>query len=361
MMLRLLLALLSTTPSFATEPQTVGDWPSVQALLQSTYGPLVASDPWVGVAVGVVMGGEARFYNFGNSAAGHATTEHTVFTINSMTKTFVGTILAEDVVKGRVALTDPVQGLLPGHVIPRQADRQIELLDLATHTSGLPTVPANLIQPNTLDPYRGYTDALFFDFLAGFQIGAIGTNYVYSNLGFGLLGYALAQLDGTTFADLVARRVVAPVGLVETSADPDFAPDLPFAVGHDATGVAQAPRSGPETMAGSWSVKSTAADMVSYLEAYLSPDETTSFGRGLALAQTSTGRVTDAGYTSALGWFVQTSSGMLSKDGAGGGFTSVMFFNPKLRTALVVLSNTADSSTIGVEARAWNVMGMIQP
>jgi hypothetical protein len=43
---------------------------------------------------------------------------------------------------------------------------QMEWLDLATHWSGLPTRPDNFPDPTAPDPYAGYTDDLFFEFMA---------------------------------------------------------------------------------------------------------------------------------------------------------------------------------------------------
>jgi serine-type D-Ala-D-Ala carboxypeptidase/endopeptidase len=366
----LLAATLSATMCNGAEaaspesPSPTSNWPSVETEVSSQYAPVIASYPWVGVSVGVIRGNEVRFYNYGDAGGGQSATENSVYTINSMTKAFVGTALAEEVIEGKVNLTDPVQKYLPNQVVPQAPERQIELVDLATHTSGLPRVPANLIQPDSLDPYRNYTDDLFFTALAGIQFKSddqIGTTYLYSNFGFGLLGYALAQLDGTSFTQMMNQRVIQPFALTDTSADQNTpSATNPIATGHDTSGFVQGQRGGPETMAGSWAVYSTTADIAHFLLAYLSSDESTSLGKALDLAQTSTGRSAGAGMTSGLGWFIHESSGTRYKDGGGGGFTSIMFFNRARHTGLVVLSNTDDNNAISIEQRAWNIMTVLK-
>ncbi len=70
--------------------------------------------------------------------------ENTVFEIGSVTKVFTGTLLAEAVRRGEVKLDDPVSKYLPATVkTPTRNGIEITLLELATHTSGLPRLPAN--------------------------------------------------------------------------------------------------------------------------------------------------------------------------------------------------------------------------
>jgi serine-type D-Ala-D-Ala carboxypeptidase/endopeptidase len=69
----------------------------------------------------------------------------TIFEIGSETKLFTSLLLADMVQRGEVALDDPVANYLPATVkMPERNGRVIALVDLATHTSGLPRLPANL-------------------------------------------------------------------------------------------------------------------------------------------------------------------------------------------------------------------------
>ena len=71
----------------------------------------------------------------------------TIFEIGSVTKVFTSLLLSDMVQRGEVALADPVAKYLPADVkVPERGGRVITLVDLSTHTSGLPRLP---IQPSS--------------------------------------------------------------------------------------------------------------------------------------------------------------------------------------------------------------------
>ena len=78
----------------------------------------------------------------------------TQFEIGSITKVFTALVLADLVVHHVVALEDPIDKLLPSSVhAPAFDGHHITLIDLATHTSGLPRMPLNLAPRDPSDPY----------------------------------------------------------------------------------------------------------------------------------------------------------------------------------------------------------------
>jgi CubicO group peptidase (beta-lactamase class C family) len=85
--------------------------------------------------------GKTRLYHAGSSGReGLVLDGNTVFEIGSITKTFTAALLAEMVARGEVQLDDPVAKYLPSKVkMPERGGKQITLLDLATHSSGLPS------------------------------------------------------------------------------------------------------------------------------------------------------------------------------------------------------------------------------
>ena len=141
----------------------------------------------------------------------------TVFEIGSITKVFTALLLTEMVTRGEVALDDPVSKFLPGTVkMPDRNGKQITLLDLATYTSGLPRIPDG-IPASGDNPYAAYTVEQLYAFLSSYTLHYDpGTHYEYSNLGFGLLGHALALRAGSSYEDLLVSRVCEPLGLRDT-------------------------------------------------------------------------------------------------------------------------------------------------
>jgi CubicO group peptidase (beta-lactamase class C family) len=164
-------------------------------------------------AIGFVLHGKRYFFGYGTvTPNGAAVDERSLFETGSIGKLFVGTVLAEMVLEGKVALEDPVLKFLPPSVtVPQKDGKKITLLDLATHHSGL---PVEIPDPSVQDE-RGLMKAL----------GSIpldstpGTTYLYSNLGAALLGFALAGVQGTTWYQMERDRVFAPLGMVDTGTE----------------------------------------------------------------------------------------------------------------------------------------------
>jgi len=122
-----------------------------------------------------------------------------VFEIASITKVLTALLLVEMSSRDEVRLDDPVMKYLPPSVKLNERSRPITLLDLASYTSGLPYMPGNLptnwwALPN---PLGDYTEEKLYALLSSYTpIHEPGTRYEYSNLGFGLLGHALARSAG---------------------------------------------------------------------------------------------------------------------------------------------------------------------
>src|SRR5205085_8424519 len=111
----------------------------------------------------------------------------TIFEIGSATKVFTSLLLADMVQRGQVALDDPVAKYLPPTVkMPERHGRSITLVDLATHTSGLPRLPTNMTPKNQANPYADYSVEQLYQFLSNYQLTRdVGSQYEYSNLGGG--------------------------------------------------------------------------------------------------------------------------------------------------------------------------------
>src|SRR5215831_2576206 len=143
---------------------------------------------------------------------------NTVFEIGSISKVFTSLLLADMVQHGEVKLEDPISKYLPASVkVPTRNGREITLVDLATHRSGLPRMPDNLDPVDGKDPYADYTEQRLYTFLSGCKLKRdIGAKYEYSNLGAGLLGHVLALRGGKEYNTLIEERICKPLGLTST-------------------------------------------------------------------------------------------------------------------------------------------------
>ena len=325
--LMLLLAVL--TQQTPTSIPTLPSADSIRAHVTSR-----AADPrFPGLAVGRLAGPDTL-----RITTGRGITRTTLFEIGSITKAFTGVLLADMVLRGEVALDDPVAKFLPeGSRVPERDGAVITLRHLATHTSGLPPLPSNLAPANWDDPYADYDQTRLLEFLASHQLRrAPGAQYEYSNLGAGLLGYALARRSGTTYGRLVQTRILERLGMTRSSIG-----DSPAAaIGHDGMGQ---PTSAwhLDALAGAGAIRSSLDDMLRFAAA---ARDTVGgpLGPAMALSQRQAFRV-DSITSVGLGWHRRTRNGrtLIWHNGGTGGFRSMLVVDPGASRAGIALGNSA--------------------
>jgi CubicO group peptidase (beta-lactamase class C family) len=302
------------------------------------------------LAVAVVTPKGKRTYGFGTvtlDGKDQTPDEHTLYEIGSVTKLFTGTLLAQVVLEKKVRLDDPVQPWLPADwKLPRRDDRDITFLHLATHTSGLPSVPkyltlANALNGTTDDPYARFDAAAVASVLPTLRLDQpIGSKHDYSNLGVGLLGHALARADrADSYEDLLAKRILGPLGMGETSVRLSDRQKTALAPGHKGSGEPAVGWTFP-TLQGAGAVRSNARDMLRFLEAAMGKAETP-VGPAIAFAQQPWRELTDKGEEVGLCWIRSaTPRGVLFYHaGATGGYSSFLGFHPTTGVGVVVLCN----------------------
>ena len=101
----------------------------------------------VGIVVGIVDENGSKVVSCGKMDNGtdQEVNGDTLFDIASITKPFTGLLLQDMIERGEMKLDDPVQKYLPASVrMPARNGKQITLLHLVTHTSGLPHIADNL-------------------------------------------------------------------------------------------------------------------------------------------------------------------------------------------------------------------------
>jgi CubicO group peptidase (beta-lactamase class C family) len=300
----------------------------------------------VGIVVGVIDARGRRVVAYGALEMGDSRPlgGGTIFEIGSMTKVFTALLLADMVQRGEVALDDPVAKYLPpGVTMPTRGGRQITLIDLATHTSGLPRLPDNLAPKDMANPYADYTVDQLYAFLKSYTLPRdIGATYEYSNLGGGLLGHVLARRAGMDYATLVRQRITGPLHMSATviALSPDQTARL--ARGHDA-GLATVANWDIPTLAGAGALRSDADDLLTFLGAELGYVRTPLAPAMAAqiVPRRPTGR---PGMEVALGWHIrQTPAGeIVWHNGGTGGYRSFMGFDAKAGVGVVVLTNVAN-------------------
>ena len=326
---------------------------AVRAILQSRLERFQG----VGIVVGLLDADGTIRVVFAGSAGKDAPAlgPESIFEIGSITKVFTGTLLADMARKGEVSLTEPVQRYLPDNVhMPKRGNREITLLDLATHRSGLPRLPTNFHPATRTNPYVDYTVERMYDFLSGYELERdIGAQFEYSNLGVGLLGHVLERVAGVSYETLVRERILQPLGMNDTGTE--LTEEMPrrMTQGHDARG-APVPNWGwtNSSLAGAGALRSNVVDMLRFLDANLGTP-TSELEVAMrdaqrarpALAVTGNEQAEAAAQPSiGLAWVIGSSPGkLIMHDGGTGGFRSFIGFDPLRGVGVVVLSNSATS------------------
>jgi CubicO group peptidase (beta-lactamase class C family) len=295
-----LVALFSaTTPAAAPLSDA-----EIRAILASRVGP---ENDGVGIVVGIIGPRGRRIVSYGNVDG------NTAFEIASVTKVFTALLLADMVRRGEVALTDPVSKYVPA------ANGRITLVDLATHTAGLP----------------------FADGAPSHDIGV----WEYSNVGYRLLGEALEARSGMSFERLLQARVLQPLRLHDTAITLPPALKAKLAAGHDAS-LQPAPPwyeiPGYSKMQAAGGIVTTTNELLSFLAVALGYRRS-SLAPAMA-SMLATQRPTSASPSAsrqALGWLMigDPADPLIVHDGGSWGYGSSVAWDPKMGIGVVVLSN----------------------
>jgi D-alanyl-D-alanine-carboxypeptidase/D-alanyl-D-alanine-endopeptidase len=332
-------------PVHATDLETVLDRDLAVALKSGELAPATGA----GVSIAVVDHGVRRFFTYGVAR------QSSIYEIGSITKTFTGLILSQMVEQGKVKLEDPVRELLPAGTVQKPAGPEISLLDVATQHSGLPRMPDNFKPVDESNPYADYHASDMYAFLANHGVQRPGNaTFLYSNYGFGLLGQALSVRGGEPYPQLLKDEVLDPLGMHDTAIALSPEQQARFLPGH--TGDHRPAHAWDlDAFAGAGAIRSTAPDMLIYLEANLHPDQVKRVNASAAASTISAAIVHDhelhaealGGMNSsqkiALAWLYNPATGDFWHNGATGGYSAYAFFNPKGDYAGVVLLN----ATIG--------------
>ncbi len=307
----------------------------------------------VGIVVGVIDSQGRRVIEYGSLDQGdpRPLTGDTVFEIGSITKVFTSLLLSDMVQRGEVKLDDPISKYLPdGSKAPEHDGKQITLVDLSTHTSGLPRLPTNFKPKDAGNPYAYHTTAQLYEMISAYQLTRDpGAQFEYSNLGGGLLGNLLSRRAGMDYEALVKERITGPLGMKSTgiTLSPDMRSRL--AVGHDAE-LKAVPNWDIPALAGAGALRSTVNDMLIFLAANLGYVQSPLAPAMAAMRATRRPTGTPAvGGEIGLGWlFMKTATGEFAwHNGGTGGYRSFVGYDLTSRSGVVILSNT--STTAGVD------------
>jgi len=167
------------------------------------------------IIAGVLDGSEPAWVG----TAGADATSDTQFRIGSITKVMTAVLVMQCRDDGLLELDDPIKQFVPETGYASATVRQ-----LLAHVSGMQSEPAGPWWERS--PGVPVDDLLATNDGSGAVFGP-GEHFHYSNLGYALLGEAVARLRGRPWFSLVQERVLGPLGMARAS----YLPEAPYAPG----------------------------------------------------------------------------------------------------------------------------------
>jgi CubicO group peptidase (beta-lactamase class C family) len=321
--------------------QSIGDEVVVKKILEQR---ITGDKKGVGIAVGILNEKGTKLVNYGKMKVGEArdVDADTIFEIGSITKVFTCILLADMVERGEMKLSDPISMYLPKTVkCPTRDGKEITLIDLATHTSGLPRMPTNFKPKDPKNPFADYTVEQLYEFLSSYTLTRdIGSKYDYSNVGMGLLGHILTLKTKKDFETLVVERICKPLKMNDTRVALSAEQKSRLATGHTQD-LTPTPNWDITTLAGAGALRSTVNDMLKFAAANLGLVKT-KLDSALQLSHKMQRPTDSPNLDIALGWHINKRFGteIIWHNGGTGGYRTFTGFDPKKRAAVVVLSNS---------------------
>jgi beta-lactamase class C len=337
----------------------------VDRIIASGTAAMVAPDGAGGVAVVARIGGRNLFFNNGyaDQAGKRPITSDSLFNVGSVRKVFEATLVAQGVLRGEIKLDDPVAK----YVTELHGDyiRHVTIGQLASHTSGLLLPTDHPPWPTEHFTLAGFYEALNVWTPSGDE--QPGKQRLYTHAGYILLQLVLERRYGKPIAELLDRRIIAPLGMTSTIV-PERGPNdqaimtaefLRRAVqGYSRDGEPiglPGNQQGYFDFSGTGQMFSSAHDLAILLAACLgeqtptlpSPASGGGLGRGLREALQMTQRETfqvGPQHGQAMAWEIENPLGVTIVDKPGGLDNASAYIGliPDRKIGLVILSNRGD-------------------
>lgn len=311
-----------------------------------------------GVVVAIIHhNGPAEFHCFGvtDEKQRFPITPQTLFALGSLSKGVTAEVVAMLVNEGRLHWNDTLQTLLPPGTVLSDDARKITLLQLVTHTSGLPRQPMNMLSLEHLLAYLNNGENFYHEldadgvlsYLSNFN-APLEREPGYSNLGFAILGYILKYQTGESIETLASRMIFRPLAMGNTSFLPQTLREYPWrALGHAGDQPKFKPRGAltpdwqfTNNMVGAASLYSDAADLINYARAHFAPTGQTVLDK--AFRDVSVDYYPRQIEAANIAWVTDTfgRQQLTYQVGYIGGYSSYIGFDKANQNAVVVLQNS---------------------
>ncbi len=311
-------------------------------IVTETALPLVKNEIAQGISIGYIQGDSWGIIHLGNAMpSGQKADNQTLYELGSISKVFTSILLADSVIRGDIKLESNAETEnAAGIRLPSRDGRSITWLDLSTHRSGLPRLPANLDAESLKDPYRNYDSSKAAAALDSLELPRKpGEAQEYSNFAVSVLGHLIAEKAGKPYQQLLRERITQPLGMTDCTVDLTDDQKKRFAFPNEKVGSPTLAWSFAD-MPGAGGVRANMRDMMRFARAQLDPPSGT-LGEAIELAWKKHSESDATGPATGLGWMIAGDGETRWHNGGTGGSRSAIYINRRIQTAVVVLCNTA--------------------
>ncbi len=220
----LFICLLAAASCAKGAAQTDAGEPGRAALLEQAIEGAASEAGFSGVVLVADQGDLLFLKAFDPSGINQAVqvTEDSRFAIASMTKSFTAVLALQLVEEGRLSLDESLKAYLPDY--PADYADQVTIRHLLQNRSGIPhyvSIPGWFDN----DFKRALTNESLLDTVSHLPLEfEPGSDYLYSNVNFYLLGLIIEKATGEPYETILSDRILRPVGLSDTGQIYETAP-----------------------------------------------------------------------------------------------------------------------------------------
>jgi CubicO group peptidase (beta-lactamase class C family) len=328
----------------------------LEAALDSEIKKLTKNDLSYGLVVGVYKDGKSFIKGYGtvNKEGTTVPSALTVFQIASVSKLFTASLLQILCDEGVLRMDATLGELIGGSIVLSPAAQQVTLKQLATHTSGFPSIPKplglkatelagkeNLMQ----NPYSHLGPKYLFDYLKTTEDKREPGRFEYSNFGMGLLGHVLEIITKKNLESLISEKLLAPLDMRNTALVLTPEMKMHLAQGYTANGESS-PMWTFSALAGAGAFNSNAENMMRFIRANI--EDGSNMSRTLKKMHGP-----QFGGDTGIGWLQPmfldrffNNKTVVWHNGMVGGYASYVSIDTWTKTGIVILSNKAVDVTM---------------
>lgn len=308
----------------------------------------------VGLSIGIIKEEKQEAFYYGGKYTRQVKDidSTTLFEIGSVTKLYTAFILASLENDNKINRSDLLSKHLPQKITEgKNWASKIKLVDLATHTSGLPSFEntKSLMKLNGFDendPYGLFTKERMLSIVKQTDTLNNYGNLNYSNFGIGILGLAMEASQRTTFTDLFEKYVVKKLKLKSTHLRLTEANLTSVAIPHRKREPMPLIQLAELSPAGS--VKATMPDLLKFLNKHIEPE----IDQKDLVTSLLSNQLTNSEQKVGLGWGIHTinSETVYFHNGGTYGSSSIVIIVPTKKIGVALLSNNSDEGELTVYA-----------